>query len=93
MERIQEEIQEQKSLTYEQRIEFAKDISTKYQSWNDDRQSQFDDAKMIMDEVYMHYSFKKKSDEDYWKADIKLNKLRTIKQAKKAAMWLSLIHI
>ena len=87
MERIQEEIQEQKSLTYEQRIEFAKDISTKYQSWNDDRQSQFDDAKMIMDEVYMHYSFKKKSDEDYWKADIKLNKLRTIKQAKKAAMW------
>lgn len=87
MERIQEEIQHEKRLTSEQKINFAKDIFSKYQQWNDDRQTQFDDAKKIMDEVYMHYSFKKKDGEDAWKADIKLNKLRTIKQAKKAAMW------
>ena len=88
MERIQEEVLQKKGLTEEQKTAFANDISSKFSKWDEDRQSQIDDARMIMDEVYMHYPFaSKKDEEDVWKANIKLNKLRSIKQAKKAAMW------
>lgn len=88
MERIKEEILQKKGLTDEQKTAFANDISSKFSQWDDDRQAQVADARMIMDEVYMHYPFASKQDEeDAWKANIKLNKLRSIKQAKKAAMW------
>lgn len=88
MERIQEEIQQNKKLSQEQKENFVRNIVSKFDSWNDDRQTQIDDAREIMREVYMHNPKKEKTDEDEkWKADVRINKLRSIKQAKKAAMW------
>ena len=84
MERIKENVQISDELSAQQKDELAKHLKCSFNQWDQDRQRQGDDARNIMIEVYMHNDNLKKDD---WHANVKLNRLRAIKQAKKAAMW------
>lgn len=84
MERIKENVEIAKGISPLQKDELAKKLKSSFSQWDQDRQRQVDDARNIMIEVYMHYDNHKN---DSWHANVKLNRLRAIKQAKKAAMW------
>ena len=84
MARIKENFEYLKPLSQQEKVKLAAKLKADFNQWDQDRQRQVDDARNIMIEVYMHNDNLKKDD---WHANIRLNKLRAIKQAKKAAIW------
>lgn len=78
----------EKELTSSEKLQLAAKIAGYYNDWNDDRVSQIDTAKEIIQEVYLKQPRKKDKDERLaWKADVKLNALYNIKRARKAVMY------
>jgi len=74
-------------LSQEDKNDFAKKLAADFKKWDEDRISQINTAKEIMQEVYLNQSSKKYEKELKWKSDVKLNGLYNIKRAIKAAMW------
>lgn len=86
---IQQDIIEigKQELSPEAKSNFAKKLAGDFKKWDEDRITQIDTAKEIMQEVYLNQTPKKHKDELEWKSDVKLNGLYNIKRAIKAAMW------
>ena len=71
MEIKQEIVEEQKELTKEQRDKFAGFIADKFKTWDEDRQSQINTAKDIIEEVYLNQPKKAVDKRLEWKSDVK----------------------
>ncbi len=90
MEDILEIIESGKELKAIDREAFAKKIKSWFNTWDEDRQTQIDDARAIMGEVYLKRPLDGQNSsaaEENWKADVRLNRLYTIKEARTAAIW------
>ncbi|MCM1003565.1 MAG: hypothetical protein NC408_04415 [Candidatus Gastranaerophilales bacterium] len=83
-----EVINDNKELTQEQKDKLAKRIADNFSKWDDDRASQIDMARRIMEETYLNQPPRVIEDERMdWKSDVKLNALYNIKRAKKSVIW------
>lgn len=80
-------IEDEKQLTEEQREKLAKRIADNFSKWDQNRQSQIDMARKIMEEVYLKQPSEKHKEPLEWKSDVKLNELYNIKRARKSMMW------
>lgn len=87
MEIKQEIIEEQKELNKEQRDKFAGFIADKFKTWDDDRQSQINTAKEIIEEVYLNQPKKAVDKRLEWKSDIKMNAPYNIKRTKVSMLY------
>ena len=88
MEISKEPIENIKELSKDKKTELASKIAAKFKQWDDDRASQMETARKIMEEVYLNQPPIKFEEEDLkWKTDVKLNSLYNIKRAKKSMMW------
>lgn len=82
-----EVIEDNKELTEEQRSKLAQQIADNFTKWDENRQTQIDMARKIMQETYLNQSPRKFPKDLEWKSDVKLNAIYNIKRAKKAVMW------
>ncbi len=88
MAKIEETLNEKaKKLTEDDRQNIAKKIKSNFDSWNQNRQSQLNTAKKIMQEVYLNQPKAYEDKDDAWKSDIHLGKLLCIKRTKVANVW------
>lgn len=87
MEIKKEIIEEQKELTKEQKDKFAGFIADKFKTWDEDRQSQIDTAKEIIEEVYLNQAPRGFDKRLKWKSDVKMNALYNIKRTKKSMLY------
>lgn len=74
-------------LTEEQRTKLAQKISDNFVKWDQDRNSQIDMARRIMEETYLNQPARKFPKSMEWKSDVKLNEIYNIKRAKKSVIW------
>lgn len=87
MEIKKEIIEFEKELPKQDRDEFAASLAGKFKTWDEDRQTQIDVAKEIIEEVYLNQPKKKFEEKLAWKSDVKLNALYNIKRAKKSMLY------
>ena len=87
MEIKKEIIEFEKELPKQDRDEFAASLAGKFKTWDEDRQTQIDVAKEIIEEVYLNQPKKKFDEKLAWKSDVKLNALYNIKRAKKSMLY------
>ena len=87
MEIKKEIIEQEKELSKEQKDKFAGFIAQKFKTWDEDRQSQVDTAKEIIEEVYLNQAPRSVDKRLEWKADVKLNALYNIKRTKKSMLY------
>lgn len=75
-------------LTQEQRDKLAKRLADNFLKWDDDRASQIETARKIMEQTYLKQPPRVITDKRLnWKSDVKLNALYNIKRAKKSVIW------
>lgn len=82
-----EPIQDNQELSKELKDKLANEIQANYTKWDDERISQIDTAKRIMEETYLNQPAKKYEKGLEWKSDVKTNELYNIKRAKKSVLW------
>lgn len=82
-----EPIQDNQELSKELKDKLANEIQANYTKWDDERISQIDTAKRIMEETYLNQPAKKYEKGLEWEADVKTNELYNIKRAKKSVLW------
>lgn len=87
MEIKKEIIEDTKELSDEQRSELAQKIASNWTQWDQDRNSQIDMARKIMQETYLNQAPRKFPKKLEWKSDVKLNAIYNIKRAKKSVLW------
>lgn len=87
MEIKKEIIEFEKELPKQDRDDFAASLAGKFKTWDEDRQTQIDVAKEIIEEVYLNQPKKKFDEKLAWKSDVKLNALYNIKRAKKSMLY------
>lgn len=87
MEIKKEIIEFEKELPKQDRDGFAASLAGKFKTWDEDRQTQIDVAKEIIEEVYLNQPKKKFKEKLAWKSDVKLNVLYNIKRAKKSMLY------
>lgn len=80
-------IEPEKKLGKEEKNKLAKQISSNFAQWDDDRSEQISIAREIMEETYLRQPKKKLDKRLEWKSDIKLNQLYNIKRARKSQIW------
>lgn len=82
-----EPIQDNQELSKELKEKLANEIQANYTKWDDERISQIDTAKKIMEETYLNQPTKKYEKGLEWESDVKTNELYNIKRAKKSVLW------
>lgn len=82
-----EPIQDNQELSKELKDKLANEIQANYTKWDDERISQIDTAKRIMEETYLNQPAKKYEKGLEWESDVKTNELYNIKRAKKSVLW------
>lgn len=82
-----EPIQDNQELSKELKDKLANEIQANYAKWDDERISQIDTAKRIMEETYLNQPAKKYEKGLEWESDVKTNELYNIKRAKKSVLW------
>lgn len=82
-----EPIQDNQELSKELKDKLANEIQANYTKWDDERISQIDTAKKIMEETYLNQPRKKYEKGLEWESDVKTNELYNIKRAKKSVLW------